>query len=114
MTDKSEPAKGRSSQILCVSGMTLDVGKRQVTGCNGTKSVTPKECQLLTLFMSNSGRVLSRKYVMKKVWKTDYLGDTRTLEVHICWLRRKIEKDPHRPQHLVTVRGVGYRFGEAE
>ena len=113
MTKKDKLAKSRSSKILCVADVTLEVGKRQVTGCNGTQSLTPKECQLLALLMRNPGRVLSRKFLMKKVWKTDYLGDTRTLEVHICWLRKKIEEDPNYPQYLVTVRGVGYRFEKA-
>jgi two-component system phosphate regulon response regulator PhoB len=60
--------------------------------------------------MTYPGKVLSRKFLMKKVWKTDYLGDTRTLEVHVCWLRKKIEKDTRRPQYIRTVKGTGYRF----
>ncbi len=80
--------------------------------CNGDKSLKlrPKEAALLALFMRNPGRVLSRPEIMKKVWETDYLGDTRTLSVHVRWLRQKIEDDPNHPQFLRTVRGVGYRF----
>ena len=80
--------------------------------CNGDKSLKlrPKEAALLALFMRNPGRVLSRQEIMKKVWETDYLGDTRTLSVHVRWLRQKIEDDPNHPQFLRTVRGVGYRF----
>lgn len=70
----------------------------------------PKEAALLAFFMRNPGRVLSRKEIMKEVWDTDYLDDTRTLNVHIRWLRLKIEEDPSRPCMLRTVRGVGYRF----
>jgi DNA-binding response OmpR family regulator len=61
--------------------------------------------------MSNPGRVLSRKLLMKKVWNTDFLDDTRVLDTYVCYLRRKIEEDPHQPRRLHTVRGVGYRFG---
>jgi DNA-binding response OmpR family regulator len=70
----------------------------------------PKEAALLALFMRNPGRVLSREEIIRAVWETDYIRDTRTLSVHIRWLRQKIEEDPQRPQHLRTVRGVGYRF----
>jgi DNA-binding response OmpR family regulator len=70
----------------------------------------PKESALLALFMRNPGRVLPRKEIMKAVWDTDYVGDTRTLNVHVRWLRLKIEDDPSEPRLLRTVRGVGYRF----
>jgi DNA-binding response OmpR family regulator len=70
----------------------------------------PKEAALLAFFMRNPGRVLSRREIMKKVWDTDYLDDTRTLSVHIRWLRLKIEDDPNKPRILRTVRGLGYRF----
>jgi DNA-binding response OmpR family regulator len=70
----------------------------------------PKEAALLAFFMRNPGRVLSREEIMKDVWDTDYVEDTRTLNVHICWLRLKIEDDPGQPRLLRTVRGVGYRF----
>jgi DNA-binding response OmpR family regulator len=70
----------------------------------------PKEAQLLTVFMCHAREVVSRKKLMQLVWKTDFTDDTRTLNVHIRWLREKIEDDPGRPVHLRTVRGVGYRF----
>jgi DNA-binding response OmpR family regulator len=60
--------------------------------------------------MENAGEVLSRGTIMKEVWETDYLGDTRTLDVHIRWVREKLEDNPSRPQYIITVRGVGYRF----
>lgn len=102
----------KTRKLLRADGLTLDIGRRLITGCSGPKSLSPKECQLLALFMSYPGQVLSRKVLMKEVWETDYLDDTRTLEVHICYLRRKIEVDPYHPQRLRTVRGVGYRFGK--
>jgi len=102
----------RTPKVLQADGLTLDIESRLISGCNGTQRLYPKECQLLALFMSSPNRVLSRKFLMKKVWNTDYLDDTRVLEVNICHLRKKIEEDPRQPRRLHTVRGVGYRFGE--
>ncbi len=70
----------------------------------------PKEADLLRLFLASPGRVISRQELMKQIWQTDYVGDTRTLSVHVRWLRLKIEDDPSSPCYLRTVRGVGYRF----
>jgi DNA-binding response OmpR family regulator len=74
----------------------------------------PEGAALLALFMSNAGRVLSKREIMKAVWDTDYVGDTRTLNVHTRWLRLKIEDDPSQPRLLHTVRGVGYWFEPVE
>lgn len=101
----------KSSKLLQAEGLILDLGNRQVTGSNGVWKLTPKECCLLEVFMRHPGQVLTRKVLMKEVWETDYLGDTRTLEVHVCWLRKKIGDDSGRPRLLRTVRRVGYRFG---
>jgi DNA-binding response OmpR family regulator len=73
--------------------------------------LTPKQAELLRVFMVHAGQTLTRKFLMATVWKTDYMGDTRTLDVHVRWLRERIEDDPSSPQYLRTVRGVGYRFG---
>ena len=62
--------------------------------------------------MEKQGIVVERNELFKKVWHTDYTGDTRTLDVHISWLRQIIEDDPRKPKHLVTIRGVGYRYDE--
>ncbi len=74
------------------------------------KKLTPKLVKLTDLFFQHPGEVLERKAIMKKVWDTDYVDDTRTLDVHIRWLRQVIEPNPRKPQYLVTVRGKGYRF----
>ena len=95
---------------LCVDGVTLDVGHSQVTGPNGKCHLTPLECRLLQVLMLHAGQVLSRSRLMKEVWETDYLDDIRTLHVHICWLRRKIEDDPSHPRRIITHRGVGYEL----
>ena len=75
-----------------------------------TFQLRPKEAALLVYLIENSGKVLSREQIIQDVWETNYFGDTRTLSVHVCWLREKIEENPRAPILLRTVRGVGYRF----
>lgn len=99
---------------LRVGELSLHMEDRTLFKNGRREKLTPKEARLLKAFMSNGGKVLTRKYLMKEVWETDYLGDTRTLDVHIRWLRQKIEDDPSRPRYLRTVRGVGYRFSPPE
>jgi DNA-binding response OmpR family regulator len=73
-------------------------------------TLAPKEFKLLATFMHHSGEVLPRSFLIREIWNTDYLGDTRMLDVHIRWLRQKIEDNASSPVYLRTVRGVGYRF----
>jgi two-component system OmpR family response regulator len=70
----------------------------------------PREFELLALLVENRGRVLTRSQILDRLWGYDYVGDERTVDVHIRWLRNRIEKEPSRPERIVTVRGVGYRF----
>ena len=74
-------------------------------------SLSPKEFRLLELFMSYPRRVWSRDQLIEQVWGADFLGDTKTVDVHIRWLREKLEREPSQPEYLITVRGFGYRFG---
>lgn len=74
-------------------------------------NLSPKEFRLLELFMSYPRRVWSREQLIEQVWGPDFLGDTKTVDVHIRWLREKLELDPSQPEYLITVRGFGYRFG---
>ncbi|MEA5532990.1 response regulator transcription factor [Crocosphaera sp. XPORK-15E] len=74
-------------------------------------NLSPKEYRLLELFLSYPRRVWSRDQLIEQIWGPDFLGDTKTVDVHIRWLREKLEKDPGQPQYLITVRGFGYRFG---
>lgn len=74
-------------------------------------NLSPKEFRLLELFMSYPKRVWSREQLIEQVWGVDFLGDTKTVDVHIRWLREKLEADPSQPEYIVTVRGFGYRFG---
>ena len=74
-------------------------------------NLSPKEFRLLELFMSYPRRVWSREQLIEQVWGADFLGDTKTVDVHIRWLREKLELEPSQPEYLITVRGFGYRFG---
>jgi two-component system phosphate regulon response regulator PhoB len=74
-------------------------------------NLSPKEYRLLELFMQHPRRVWSRDKLLEQVWGHDYFGDSKTVDVHIRWLREKLEANPSAPEHLVTVRGFGYRFG---
>lgn len=74
-------------------------------------SLSPKEFRILELFMSHPRRVWSREQLIERIWGPDFMGDSKTVDVHIRWLREKLEIDPSRPEYLLTVRGFGYRFG---
>ena len=74
-------------------------------------NLSPKEFRLLELFMSYPRRVWSREQLIEQVWGPDFLGDTKTVDVHIRWLREKLEEEPSQPEYIITVRGFGYRFG---
>lgn len=88
----------------------LNLATRTVSTPKGQYHMTPKQAALLDLLMRQHNQVLSRQEIMDKVWETNYLEDTRTLDVHIRWLRERIEPEPSEPRYLVTVRGKGYRL----
>ncbi|MEY4398453.1 MAG: hypothetical protein RLZ53_1029 [Actinomycetota bacterium] len=95
---------------LTGGNITMDVERHQVL-VSGTKVSLPlKEFELLELLLENKNRVLTRGQIIDRVWGHDYFGDTKTLDVHIKRLRSKLEADPARPEHIVTVRGLGYKF----
>ena len=104
----------RLNEILQMGDLILDTRARHVIRKGRKYKLTPKQTRLLEVFMRNARQVLSRKFLMKQVWETDYLDDTRTLDVHVRWVREKIEDDPSSPIYLRTVRGIGYRFDIAE
>ncbi len=83
---------------------------RLVKGYGREKRLTPKTAALLELFIANPSKTLERSYLMEQVWDTNYVGDTRTLDVHIRWVREAIEKNPAKPKYLKTVRGKGYCY----
>jgi two-component system, OmpR family, response regulator len=90
----------------------VDIRRHAVTKSGNILSLTPKEFDLLTFLARNKGLVFSRDQLLEKVWGYDYPGDTRTVDVHVRWLREKIEDNPNKPKRLVTVRGVGYKLEE--
>jgi DNA-binding response OmpR family regulator len=101
-----DPPRG----ILTADGLELDSDTRQVKRNGAVIAFRPKEFDLLAYLMRNPSIVLSRNRLLEQVWGYDYAGDTRTVDVHVRWLREKIEVDPGQPKLIVTVRGAGYRF----
>lgn len=98
-------------QLRLVSGtLKLDLSSHRVTLGQDEIHLTQKEFNLLAELMRNSGAVLSRDLLLEKVWGYDYVGSTHTVDVHVRWLREKIEDEPSKPQRIVTIRGIGYRF----
>ena len=83
------------------------------TSTENARAVPLKEFELLTLLLENAGRVLTRDTLISRVWGYDYVGDTKTLDVHIKRLRRKVERDPSDPQYIVTIRGLGYKYQDS-
>jgi two-component system response regulator RegX3 len=104
------PEQSDKSGILEVGSVRMDVD-RHIVQVHGEKISMPlKEFELLELLLENANRVLTRGQIIDRVWGSNYFGDTKTLDVHIKRIRSKIEDDPARPVHLLTVRGLGYKF----
>ncbi len=101
---------GEPTSVYEGGGIVLDAERFEVTVDGRPVHLSRKEFELLQLLMENAGKVLLRERIIEEVWGSDYFGDTRTLDVHIKRLRDKLERDPRAPEHLLTVRGVGYRF----
>jgi two-component system response regulator RegX3 len=97
-------------EILSGGPVRMDVARHEVAVRGQPVSLPPKEFELLETFLRRRGRLLTRDFLIEEVWGADYFGDTRTLDVHVKRLRRKLESDPHHPDHLQTVRGLGYKF----
>jgi DNA-binding response OmpR family regulator len=101
---------GDGNNLVCVGPIRLDIEHRRVRCLGKNTKLTPRLITLLNILMDKHGEVVEREALFKKVWETNYTGDTRTLDVHISWLRRAIELDPSSPKFLKTIRGVGYRL----
>jgi two-component system OmpR family response regulator len=110
--DAQKEPKGTdgSVQYLEAHGIKVDLSSHSVSRAGRTVELNPKEFELLAYLMSNKGRVISREQVLRNVWGYDYIGGARTVDVHMRWLRRKLEDDAEKPVYLLTVRGYGYKF----
>ncbi|GAA4744630.1 response regulator transcription factor [Gordonia alkaliphila] len=96
--------------VLEVGPVRMDVQRHTVTAAGADVTLPLKEFDLLEYLLRNAGRVLTRSQLIDRVWGADYVGDTKTLDVHVKRLRSKIEPDPSQPRHLITLRGLGYKF----
>jgi len=104
------PSSEPEDDPLRGGGVEMDVVRHEVRVRGEAVPFPPKEFELLEAFLRRKDRLLTRLFLIEEVWGADYVGDTKTLDVHVKRIRQKIEEDPHRPEHLVTVRGLGYRF----
>jgi two-component system response regulator RegX3 len=103
-------SNGDEDEILEAGVVRVDVARHEVHVRGRLTAFPPKEFELLETFLRRKGRLLTREFLIEEVWGPDYFGDTKTLDVHVKRIRHKIEDDPHDPRHLVTVRGLGYKF----
>ena len=97
-------------EVLRGGPIEMDVSRHEVVVRGAPVGFPPKEFELLEAFLRRKDRLLTRLFLIEEVWGADYVGDTKTLDVHVKRLRQKIETDPHEPTHVVTVRGLGYKF----
>jgi DNA-binding response OmpR family regulator len=105
-----QPLPAKTENLLQSNDLVIDLGRHEVRLGEKVLPLKPKEFDLLAFLMNNRGQVFSRDHLLEKVWGYDFAGDTRTVDVHIRWLRQHIEADPASPHRLVTVPRVGYRF----
>jgi len=97
-------------KVLTFGSLSIDQTRREVALEGQVIPLKPQEYDLLVFFAEHKGQMLSREFILERVWGWDYIGDSRTVDVHVRWLRQKIESDPASPERIVTVRGGGYRF----
>lgn len=110
VTQYAEPV----AKSIAIGDVAIDPGSHRVIARGQPIELTRKEYDLLEALMTQAGKVVKRNDLIDRVWQTDWVGDTRTLDVHIRWLREKIETNPGKPLYIQTVRGVGYRFATVE
>ena len=103
-------AVAANGEVLAVGDVSLDPERHEVVVRGEVVQLPLKEFELLELLLANAGRVLPRDTLIDRVWGTDYVGDTKTLDVHVKRLRAKVEDDPSNPTRIVTIRGLGYRY----
>lgn len=106
----AEVEEDETPHQLIFGNLVIDMDRREVFLNDESLDLRPKEYELLVSLAQNRGRALSREQLLENVWEWDYTGGSRTVDVHVRWLREKIERDPGHPVRIITVRGVGYRF----
>jgi DNA-binding response OmpR family regulator len=104
------PAAETPQEVLTFGNLRLNLTRREVLLGDQVLALKPQEYDLLLFFAQHKGQMLSREFILERVWGWDYIGDSRTVDVHVRWLRQKIEADAAYPSRIVTVRGGGYRF----
>ena len=107
---RSEYAPPQEQDVVSTGDLIIDLPKRAVSRQGAHLPLKPKEFELLSFLARNPSRAFTREQLLNQIWGYDYVGDTRTVDVHVRWLRLKIETEPDQPTRLITVRGVGYRF----
>ena len=108
----SDARSGRAGEVLRSGDLELDQAGHTVTLGGAPVNLKPREFDLLALLVANRGRAFTRDQILEQLWGHDYIGDARTVDVHVRWLRQKIEPEPGSPKRIITVRGVGYRFDQ--
>jgi len=106
-TEKQEEVQ---TKLIAFDNLVIDLTRREVKLDGEVLALKPREYELLLFMGQQKGRLLTRPQILEQVWGWDYMGDSRTVDVHVCWLRKKIEPDPETPQRIITARGAGYRF----
>lgn len=110
--EEANVVKEQDSEVLHIGGLLIDLNRHEIRRNNEVINLKPKEYELLICLAKHPGRVYSREMLLEQIWGWEYIGNSRTVDVHIRWLREKIEEDPANPRHLITVRSAGYRFEE--
>lgn len=110
MSQESEAKEKPKSEVMTFDNLKIDITRREITVDGEVVAFKPKEYELLLFFAEHQGQVLSREFILERVWGWDFIGDSRTVDVHVRWLREKIENNPANPRRIITVRGAGYRF----
>lgn len=111
---KYADTQGKETEVIKAGKITLDLARHEVYKDQSLIELTYKEFELLKLLLQNKGKVLTRDMLLERIWGFDYDGETRTVDVHIRYLRQKIEDNDNSPVYIDTVRGIGYRFSDKE
>ncbi|HEX8991014.1 MAG TPA: response regulator transcription factor [Anaerolineales bacterium] len=108
--EMGKPGGAAAHEQLSFRGLVIDQTRREVRLDNAPLQLKPKEYELLLFLAQHRGQMLSREFILERVWGWDFIGDSRTVDVHVRWLRQKIEVNASKPERIITVRGGGYRF----